>query len=228
MCLGAFGQPGTDADGGPTCDRSVHRVRPADEGVPSARRSDDMARPDGPARAVEAQPDVRVRAQQRQRRSVGDRRRHLEARRPGQVDERLRARSARHAARADLVDHRRLPAGDREPRLVRSDAGRSVGAAREHVRRPVQQRDRRRLGPVRQRPAAHHAPPRRRDVAAGRALRGCVPAAQHGGTRRNARTSVRPTAPHRPTRGARSSRSRRAIWSRWSICRRATSSPRRR
>ena len=35
--------------------------------------------------------------------------------------------SARPAARADLGQRRRLPADDREPRLVRSDAGRSVG-----------------------------------------------------------------------------------------------------
>ena len=70
--------------------RHVRRLRPADERLPPAARRP-TRRQTQPAR-VDAQPHVRVRAQQRQRRSVGHRRRQLEARRSQQGDRRLRPR----------------------------------------------------------------------------------------------------------------------------------------
>ena len=42
MCLGAFGTPGTDADAADG-DRAVHRVRPADEGLPPPAVDDTRA-----------------------------------------------------------------------------------------------------------------------------------------------------------------------------------------
>ena len=84
--------------------------------------------------ATIADPDVRVHAQQRRRHAVGGRRRSLEAARPQRRHRRLRdaLRSASSPSRSRASDDgcRLISA---QPRLLRSDAGRSVGPGGDHL-----------------------------------------------------------------------------------------------
>ena len=203
MCLGAFGTPGTD----PTAarrDGSVHVSgrpmkachRPPIDGNGGAARS---------ARGVDAQPHVRVRSQQRQRRSVGDRRRHA-----GSSSTWTSRRAATGAFRSA-----RCPSRSRRPRdgcrLVTANRGScdltlvdpstllaSTFAAQ------YNSDDRRHHRPVRERPAAHHAPPWRRTSLQAAPYEAVFLPRDTAGLEGSATTSVRPTAPRRPSPGARS------------------------
>ncbi len=176
MCLGAFGTPGTDADGNPT---ETGPFTVSGRPMKTCHRPpiDDARAPDQPAASIHnrtfafvpnsASGDLSVIDGDTWKLVDMDKSTSGYGRVPlGALPEQI----------SSTTDGCRLVTANRGSCDL--DDGRSVGAPREHVRRAVQHC--RRFDPVGQRPATHPTPVQRHGVEPC-ALRGGVPAPQHGG-----------------------------------------------